>query len=175
MLKESTASLSSTRGASEGAPTNAIASPSADTNVVDVICQRLVDGHSLREICRDEAMPSRSTVFRWLAKDEDFRRLYASARELQADVMVEEILEIADDSRNDYVMRMIGEEAVEVPDHEHINRSRLRIDARKWLMAKMAPKKYGEKLELAHSGSIARAQDLSDDELAAIVAAGAGS
>jgi hypothetical protein len=141
--------------------------------VADAICVKLADGMSLREICRDDAMPDKSTVLRWLASPDhaDFRDQYARAREAQADHMADEILEIADDGTNDWMERQHGDDdPVEVPNHEHINRSRLRVDARKWLMAKMAPKKYGEKLELAHSGSIARAQDLSDDELAAIAA-----
>lgn len=60
--------------------------------------------------------------------------------------MAEEILEIADDGTNDWMMRQ-GENGVAlepIVDHEHISRSKLRVDARKWLMAKMQPKKYGD-------------------------------
>lgn len=114
--------------------------------IADTICTRLADGQSLREICRDEEMPSQSMVFRWLADNDTFREQYARAREAQADRFADEILEIADDGSNDWMLRKVGEEDVEVANHEHISRSKLRVDARKWLMSKMAPKKYGDKL-----------------------------
>ena len=65
--------------------------------------------------------------------------------EAQADYLAEEILEIADDGKNDWVERQDGSAAV---NNEAVQRSRLRVDARKWLMSKLMPKKYGEKLEL---------------------------
>jgi hypothetical protein len=87
-------------------------------------------------------MPDARSVFRWLAANEDFRQQYARAREAQADFMAEEILQIADDGRNDTYQTDDGE----FVNHDVIARSRLRVDARKWLAAKMAPKKYGDKI-----------------------------
>ncbi|MDH7790720.1 terminase small subunit protein [Ochrobactrum sp. AN78] len=95
------------------------------------ICGELSAGVSLRTICNDPGMPDRGTVFRWLSKDEDFRNQYARAREAQVDAMAEDILEIADEG-----------------NEEDTQRAKLRIDARKWLMSKMAPKKYGDKLAI---------------------------
>lgn len=120
------------------------------------ICERMIEGDSLRTICRDEKMPSASTVFRWLADDSDagaaFREQYARAREGQADALFESILEIADDGTNDYVerLRADGERDV-VFDSEHVQRSRLRVDARKWMAGKLSPKKYGDDLRLRHA------------------------
>lgn len=108
------------------------------------ICARLADGESLRSICRDDAMPDGSTVFRWIAAHEEFRKQYALAREAQADTLADEILEIADDTSGDTTYGENGERA----DTEWIARSRLRVDARKWLASKMAPKKYGDKLAI---------------------------
>lgn len=116
----------------------------------EVICQRLADGHSLREICRDEKMPGRTTVLRWLTENEEFRSQYAIAREAQADHMADEILEIADDASNDWMLRKQGEDQVEVANSEHINRSRLRVDSRKWLLSKLLPKKYGDRVQHAN-------------------------
>jgi len=116
------------------------------------ICEHIADGKSLREICRAEGMPSKTTVMRWLADSQEFRDQYARAREAQADHFADEILEIADDATNDWMTRKVGEETTTVADHEHISRSRLRVDARKWLMSKMAPKKYGDKLDMELSG-----------------------
>jgi hypothetical protein len=115
------------------------------------ICVEISSGRSLRSICLDEGMPDKATVFRWLAKYEAFRDQYAHAREAQADAMLEDILEIADDGTND---SYTDEEGNVRTNQDVIARSRLRVDARKWAMSKMAPKKYGEKLDLNHSGSV---------------------
>ena len=113
------------------------------------ICERLAEGETLRSICRDEKMPGKTTVLRWLGdeKNADFRTQYAHAREMQADRFAEEILEIADDTSEDWSTDKDGKKTL---DHEHVQRSRLRIDTRKWLMARMAPKKYGDKIQ--HTG-----------------------
>lgn len=120
--------------------------PSSFTQeIADLICERLADGESLRSICSGENMPSRTTVFRWLPENQTFRDQYARAREAQADLLADEILEIADDSAGDKI-KLHG---IEVLNSEYVQRSRLRIDARKWIASKLAPKKYGDKLELA--------------------------
>ena len=72
------------------------------------------------------------------------------ARELQAEYLIDEIVEIADDGSNDYMQKKHGP----VVDQEHMGRSRLRIDTRKWAASKLAPKKYGDKLDLNHAGGL---------------------
>lgn len=113
--------------------------------VADAICELVADGKSLRTICAEEAMPNRATVFRWLAANETFRDQYARAREEQADAYADEIVGIADDGSNDYIEGENGP----ILNSEHIQRSRLRVDTRKWIASKLKPKKYGDKLELA--------------------------
>ena len=115
----------------------------------DAICERLAEGESLRSICKGEDMPNKSTVMRWLADNEAFRDQYARAREAQADHLAEEILQIADDGSNDTYQTDDGEAV----NHDVIARSRLRVDARKWLASKMAPKKYGDKLQAELTGA----------------------
>lgn len=111
------------------------------------ICERMSLGESLREICREEAMPTKTTVMRWLFANLEFRDQYAKAREAQTEHWAEEILEIADDGSNDYMDRQNKDgSSYETVNSEHINRSRLRVDTRKWLMARMAPKKYGDRV-----------------------------
>ncbi len=114
------------------------------------ICRRLAEGETLRAICRDTAMPDKATVLRWLAdkKKADFREQYVYAREMQADALFDEALEIADDALGDWTVDKDGKK---VFDHEHVQRSRLRVDTRKWAAGKMAPKKYGDKLDLGGS------------------------
>ncbi len=121
-------------------------------DVFDRICERISDGESLRTICADEDMPNKATVFRWLANDQALSDQYARARQAQADAIFDEILDIADSAVNDW-MEVNGQddEGYRV-NGEHIQRSRLRIDARKWMAGKLRPKVYGDKLELNGAG-----------------------
>ncbi len=130
------------------------------------ICAALASGKSMRSVCADPKMPAMSTVFLWLANDERFSEQYEKAKQECADLLVEDIIEIADDGRNDYfydeVLRKLDEdmtvgELLEsnsmnelralLAKHrpEHVQRSRLRVDARKFVAAKLKPKKYGDK------------------------------
>jgi hypothetical protein len=110
------------------------------------ICTEIASGRSLNSICKDEGMPHMATVFRWLEVNEAFRDKYARAREAQADALFEQILDIADDGKNDTT---IDDDGNIRTDHDVIARSRLRVDARKWMAGKLRPKKYGDRLELA--------------------------
>ena len=113
------------------------------------LCLRLAEGETLRAICRDQAMPDKATVLRWLADKAkaDFRDQYAHARDMQADALFDEALEIADDVSGDWSTDKDGKKVL---DHEHIQRSRLRVDTRKWAAGKLAPKRYGDKMQ--HTG-----------------------
>lgn len=86
--------------------------------------------------------PNASTVFDWRKKYPKFDEQYTQAKLRQAQVLADEILEIADNSRKDFI---IVDGKVKT-DSEHINRSRLRIDTRKWILAKVLPKIYGDKI-----------------------------
>lgn len=121
-------------------------------DLADAICERLIEGESLRSICRGDDMPNASTVCRWLAADAEFCKQYARAREAQADTLFDEILDIADDATNDWMERN-GENAAGYElNGEHVQRSRIRIDARKWMAGKLACKKYGDKQQHEHTG-----------------------
>lgn len=166
------------------APETKIGRPSDYTpELATAICLRLVDGESLRTICASPDMPDKATVFRWLARHDDFRDQYARAREAQAERLFEECLDIADDATGDWAAKQLGDEGptVAVVDHEHISRSRLRVDTRKWMAGKLAPKKFGEKVALtgADGGAIRHEHELSDADIerriAAVVAELAGS
>lgn len=114
----------------------------------DKICERLINGESLRRICLDDGMPSPALVCKWLAdpENERFREQYAHARDAQADTLADEIIDIADDGSNDYM----GED--EKYNGDAVQRSKLRVDARKWVAAKLKPKKYGDKLDVTSNG-----------------------
>ena len=120
---------------------------------VDAICERLADGQSLRTICADDSMPSKSTVFKWLAELPEFSDQYARAREAQADALADEIIDIADESDRDTVLKTRPDGSqFEECNSEWITRSRLRVDARKWIASKLKPKKYGDKTTVEGAG-----------------------
>jgi hypothetical protein len=114
--------------------------------IASTICDRLAEGKSLRAICADAGMPDKATVFRWIGRHKEFRDRYAWAREAQADDILEEILEIADDSSRDYVKKTGPDGKVSwVADPDHIASCRLRIKTRFRIVALLAPKKYGNR------------------------------
>ena len=116
------------------------------------ICAELASGLKLTEICGPDDMPSDRTVYRWLASNDQFCQQYARAQAERTSAMAEEILAIADDGSNDWMKRNHGDDVAWVTNGEALQRSRLRVDARKWLMSKMNPKKYGDKITAEHSG-----------------------
>lgn len=119
--------------------------------LADAICDLLADGKSLRTICSTAKMPSRSTIIRWLAENEGFRNHYARARELQADTLAEEILDIADKAVLGERLKKDGKgKVLERQTGDMVERSKLMIDARKWYAGKLQPKKYGERVALDH-------------------------
>jgi Bacteriophage Sf6, terminase small subunit-like len=110
------------------------------------ICDRLADGESLRAICAGDGMPNKATVFRWIGRHKDFRDQYAVAREVQADDILDEILEIAHDDSRDHVKKVGADGKVTwVVDHENIARCQLKINALFRIVAQLAPRKYGNR------------------------------
>ena len=99
-------------------------------------------------------MPTVRTVRRWLVEagaessniPSTFAEAYDRAKHDQFQVREDELIEIADDARNDWMDRETERGVLRVVDHEHIQRSKLRIDARLWLLAKLQPQKYGDRL-----------------------------
>lgn len=85
-----------------------------------------------------------TTVINWLNGNEEFRAQYARAKRSLMELWAGDIVEISDNSSQD---RFVDEYGKEKTDHEVVQRSRLRIDTRKWLMSKLAPKVYGGELD----------------------------
>ena len=146
--------------------------------LADVICERLAVGSSLRTICEDAHMPNISTVLRWLNDQNhiEFCAQYKSSRDAQYDYYAEQIIDIADDGRND---TYLDDEGRSRTDQDVIARSRLRVDARKWYVSKLAHKKYGEKLDVTAATTSINTNvnvgtydtsKLSMDELAVVIA-----
>ena len=99
------------------------------------ICERLARGESLRSICKDAHMPAHNTVTDAVITDKNYGDQYTRARGKQADYYADEIVEIADNA-------------------EDYNLAKIQIDARKWVAAKLLPKRWGDKVEHEHTGDI---------------------
>ena len=110
---------------------------------IETICDQIADAMYYSKIA-EQAGVARGSLIKWL--EDNHSDLYARAREARADKIAEDILDIADDSSSDSYVDDNGKVRT---DTEVVARSRLRVDARKWLASKMLPKKYGDKLELA--------------------------
>lgn len=105
------------------------------------ICDGITSGLSLVKVCAQEGMPDTYTVYEHLVKNKDFAAIYTKAQHVKTEAMFENLVEIADDATPEQAAVM-----------------RLRIDTRKWVLARMNPKKYGEKVELEHKGEVAISQ-----------------
>lgn len=114
------------------------------------ICRRLALGESLQGMCADEGMPHQATVFRWLHEHEEFRELYARAREDQAEFQADELVKLADEEP----MFITDEKGNSRVDSAWVAWQKNRIDTRKWTAAKLKPRKYGDKVGVEHSGSV---------------------
>lgn len=129
---------------------------------MEAICDRIALGEFLTQICNEPGMPGRTTFYRWCRSDEDLDEMYRHAREDQMHGWAEEIVMVSDRIDKDGP-RKTPDSAVQV------NRDRLRIDSRKFVMAKMHPKLFGDKTEVEHSGKIVHVkriimQDMRFDE-----------
>lgn len=100
--------------------------------IADEICERMIEGEDLVQICKDDHMPSRVTVYRWMEANPDFETRIARAREGLADYDASMIAEIA---RNTTKATAEGD--------------RVRLAAYQWLAAKRAPKRWGDKIDVS--------------------------
>lgn len=112
-----------------------------------LICERIADGESLRAICSDESMPSRTTVRNWLIENGVFASQYARAREEQAEAFAAQIVEIADDEATPADSR------------------RIKVDARKWIASKLRPRVYGDRTTTELTGAVVVKLSPSDADL----------
>lgn len=124
-----------------------------DAEKFEAICKEIeTSSLGLKHICKKYDV-ARSTVTDYIRENQEAADRYARAKELQMDYLAEEIIDIVDDGSNDFMTIVKGDESYEVENKEVTNRSKLRADTRKWLMSKLAPKKYGDKLDLTTGGS----------------------
>lgn len=124
-----------------------------DQEAADKLCELIAHSDKgIYHICeKNPELPSVSTFMRWLDNEEhlDFRKQYAHAREKQADFLCHQIVDISDNSSEDII---ITDDGKKLFNGEFAARSRLRVDARKWVASKLAPKKYGDKTDITSGG-----------------------
>lgn len=118
--------------------------------IVEDVCRQMAEeGKSLRSILKQNGMPAMSTFFSWLkgedAESKHYARAYEDAIELRADFHFEEIFTIADSVGDDMIE---NEDGIMMVNHKVIQRDRLRVEARKWALARMNPKKFGDKVQV---------------------------
>ena len=124
--------------------------PSSFTlEIAGEICGRIAAGESLNRICKEDGMPDQVTVYRWIAANEDFRKIYAQAREEQAETLADEITDLADEEP----VQVVDDKGTARVDNGWVTWQKNRVDARKWVAAKLKPRKYGDKLDLTSDGS----------------------
>lgn len=119
------------------------------TELAEDICFKIsTSTKGLKILCKENpTWPDESTIRAWIREKDGFSHIYAKAKLDQADLMAEEIISIADDTSNDTLIKLDKNgEQIEVCNSEWINRSRLRVDTRKWLASRLAPKVYGDRI-----------------------------
>lgn len=133
--------------------------------LANAICLRMCEGESLRSICQESTMPDRTTVLRWVVEErEGFHHQYAQAMKVRALEWADETIEIADNQSRDWTVDEAGNLKV---NGEHVQRSRLRVDTRKWMLSKVLPKIYGDRVAMEHTGAVGHVDlsELTDDQL----------
>jgi hypothetical protein len=127
-------------------------------DIAAFICRELMLGKTITKICKDKRIPSMPTVFNWLNSRHklykpEFAKSYKEAREIQAEVLADQTIDIADDGSNDTYEKMnpkTGKTEV-FTDHDNIKRSALRVETRKWNAAHTLPRKYSDRIQVTGS------------------------
>lgn len=142
-----------------------------DQKIADEICERLGKGEPLAQICRDERMPAYRTVYDWADSDPNFAANIARARVDGFDAIAADALLIADTplTGEERTIKANGDE--EIKRGDMLGHRKLQIETRLKLLAKWDPKRYGEKLALGGADDLPPIKTMTDDQLAARIAA----
>jgi hypothetical protein len=153
---------------------NPVGAPTTyNRHIASVICTRIAEGESLREIVRDAGMPDRSVVYDWLLRHPEFADQYTRAREEQADTLADEIIAIADEQPE--IIAVTDKKTGALIEHKldgaFLQWQKNRIDARKWTAMKLKPKKYGDRMavEGVEGGAAIKTEETSSGRLFEII------
>ena len=117
-------------------------------NLASEFCCRIADGASERKVCESEDMPDRKTIQRWVESNEDFCRQYARAREERGWTLAEAALAVCDEA-----VPLVETQHGKYYDAGAVANKRLRVDTLKWFASKLAPKVFGEKVQVGGPGN----------------------
>jgi len=123
-----------------------------DPQIASEVCLHIsIDSKGLKAVCdSDERFPHPATFYRWMLSHVELREIYARAKTEQLEILADEIQQIADEPQPGEIVTLKGNER-EVKIADMLEHRKLRIESRKWLLAKLAPKKYGERNNLSLS------------------------
>ena len=129
--------------------------------LADKICEEILNNtYGLHTICSADGMPDASTVFRWINKYPEFCDKYARAREIQAELLADEIISIAD-TTIEGTKTKVTDRGTEIITGDMIEHRRLQVDARKWKASKLYPKRFGDKLDVtSKDGAIGKTSQI---------------
>ena len=153
---------------------NPVGAPTTyNSHLATVICIRIAEGESLRQILRDEGMPAQSTVYEWLLRHPEFAENYTRAREEQADTLADEIISIADEQPE--IIAVVDKKTGALIEHKldgaFLQWQKNRIEARKWTAMKLKPKKYGDRVavEGVEGGAAIKTEDTNANKFLDII------
>ena len=128
----------------------------------NMICEAVAQGHSIQEIAQHVDTPSERTIYEWIRTYPAMFLSYQQARERYADRLMDEAVKIADDDLKNFKEDSKGRL---VPDWENVNRAKLRVETRKWMASKFAPKKYGDKIEITGEMTLSLGHETRESKL----------
>lgn len=123
---------------------NAVYAP----EVWESICERIANGETLGAICSEEGYPCKVRVYKYIKAHPEFEIEYRRARERQVETFVDQLIEIADDGRNDWMEKQGRNGTYIALNDEHIRRSQIRVQVRQWIAERVMARKYGPQARL---------------------------
>lgn len=106
--------------------------------IMELICNRIAGGEPLYKVCKDDGMPDRITFFKKCQSDSDYAKIYRQALELRGEMHADELTEMADAALNS--------------TSENIQARKLQVNTRQWIISRLLPKKYGDRMTLSGDG-----------------------
>lgn len=146
--------------------------PAQREKVLGIIAEVAL-GEPVYKLCKEYEIGSKG-FYRALAEDEGLQQAYAAAKDAALDIIAEEIIQLADECRPGTKVKTSKRNGEEVTTGDMVERSRLQIDARKWLLAHLAPKKYGDRTIIAGDADNPLSVDVADAKAALLSRLGAG-
>lgn len=122
--------------------------------IFNEIIEKISNGESLTSILKNDNMPCFTTFYKWIEDNKENLERYARACEVRSDIIFDEMIQISDTPVEGVMIETDDSGRTKEKKGDMLGHRRLQIDTRKWILSKMNPKKYGEKLDIGHSGKV---------------------